>query len=375
MSLNIDLGVDLDIVDDPLPSAAPTATDTCFLLHSMAATGSPATVQKIDSALDARTTYPNEPGLHAYTDAFFAIGGAKMYVAPLGADEVASAALFGSELGPGQMVAPSVVASADMVGLRAAAWDRNRIYVADAPDGSTAGALNTLALALIDDAGGRNTMLNGDTLIIPGYAGGATREVRASIVVAALMARSDIMTGNPNLAAAGNHTPGAGGQPDYVLGIKAERPLAEIKTLATQQVNSFRTVNNRVRNYGYWTLADLDLLPQWWDVGGSRTIMAIRAQEQAVAEELLFGQVAADGLFLDKYKGALSEYLARLQREGAIFGTANDMGYYVQVDAVNNPTAQVSTGLIKAHIKVRTSPFAASLSITLSRRAITESVA
>jgi hypothetical protein len=374
--LELDLGVDLSVVDDPPPSTAPTATDTGFLIHSLAQVESPDTVQEIKSPAQARALYPGETALLASTDAYFGVGGSRLFFSPLGdtLDEGAAVAGFTPAMGPGQLMAPEVATAADMATLRDWAWDTNRVFIAQAPDAAAQAALETLATAVIDDAGGRNVMLEADRLIIPGTAPSATREVPASVVKAALIARSDRVTGNPNLAAAGNHTPGAAGESTYVLGIKNERSKAEQEALAQAQVNCFRTVNNRVRSYGFWTLADLDVLPQWWDMSGSRTIMALRAEEQAVAEELMFGQVAADGAFLDKYKAALSGVLSRYQRLGAIYGTEENPGYRVDVSTEVNPLTNVARGIITAVIVVKTSPFAAELKLTLTRRAITERV-
>jgi len=374
MPLDLDLGVELAIADDPAGVGAPTATDTGFLLHSTTQVGAPATMQKVRSPAHAREIYPLEPALQASIDAWFGAGGSRLYVMKLGTDELAAANAFDPTLGPGQLMAPEVVLTADQVPLRDWAWDNNRIYVAQGADGATQAALTTQADALTDIEGGRFSMLEADILRIPGLAPGSTRDVGASVVKAALIARSDRITGNPNLAAAGNHTPGAGGETRYVLGIKNERSTTVQKALAQAQVNSFRTVAGRVRSYGFWTLADLDALPHWWDMGGSRTVMAVRAREQAVAEEMMFGQVAADGAFLDKYKGALSGVLSEFQRLGAIYGTDNDPGYAVDVGIGVNPLENVAAGLITAVITLRTSPFAAALKITLTRRAITDRV-
>jgi hypothetical protein len=371
--LDIDVGVDLEIVDDSNAGQAPTATDTGFLVHSMAASGSPATAQKLTNLAQVRAVYPGEATVQTYADAFFNIGGGRLFVIPLGGSAAAAAAMITPEMGPGQIVAPEVVLSADQRVFRDLAWNTNRIYLADGPDGASDAAMEALATGLISLTG-RNTGLWGDTLLIPGVAPGSTREVRASIVVAALMARSDIATGNPNLAAAGNHTPGAGGQSDYVVGIKAERTLDSIRTLAQNQVNSFRAVNGRARNYGYWTLADLEQIPQWWDLSGSRTMMALRAEEQAVAEEMMFGEVAADGLFIDRYTAALAAVCQKYQRLGAIYGSAQNPGYGIVTNSSVNPLANVAKGKITAQIKAKTSPFAAELDVTIIRRAITDAV-
>jgi hypothetical protein len=372
--LDLDLGVDLQITDDPTPSSAPTATSTGFLIHSVATSGAPTDATEIQNAGQARALYEGEAALLAHTDAYFGAGGGRLFVVPLEADVEDAVALITPQMGPGQVMAPEVVDAADQQVIRDSVWGTNRVYLADAPDGADEAAVEALAAQLLSSEG-RNSAIWGDTLLIPGLASGVTREVRSSVVAGGLIARSDRVTGNPNLAAAGNHTPGAAGQPDYVLGIKAERPFDEIKRLAQAQVNSFRTVNQRVRNYGFWTLADLDLLPHWWDLSGSRTMMAIRAEEAAVAEEMMFGQVAADGLFFDKYQGALSGVLARYQRLGAIFGTAERPGYNVDVTATVNPLANVAMGKITAAIRAQTSPFAAELELTITRRAITDTIA
>ena len=372
--LDLELGVDLVVTDEPQPSAAPTATDTCFLIQPTVDAGSPTGLVELRSTAEAKDQFPNEPALLAITDTFFNTGGAHMWVSTLESTPASAAALFQPQHGPGQLIAPTVTTAALLEPLKDWCWDTNRVLIANAADGATDANLTSLATSLIDGQSARFAMLEADTILIPGVAAGTTREVSASAVEAALIARSDIATGNPNLAAAGNHTPNAGGQADYALGIKAERSATNQQTLAKAQVNCFRTVNNRVRSYGYFTLADLDELPHWWDMSGSRTIMAIRAREEAVAEEMMFSQVDAAGLFLDRYQGALAGVCAELQRLGAIYGTPQAPGYRVNVSAAVNPLDQVAKGIISAEIVVKTSPFAGELKITLTRRAITAEV-
>lgn len=375
MTLDLDLGVDLEITDDPTAAAAPTATDTGFLIQATTLTGAPATgVSTLKNMAQGRAVFAGDPSMLASTDGFFGVGGGQLYVLPLGADVATALAMITPQMGPGQIMAPAVQTEADQQAIRDFAWNTNRIYIADGVDGETQAQLETRAETLIS-TNGRNSMLEADTLLIPGLAPSSTREVRASVVTAALMARSDRVTGNPNLAAAGNHTPGAAGQSDYVVGIKAERSFVEIQDLARAQVNAYRTVNRKVRNYGYWTLADLEVLPHWWDMSGSRLMMAVRAEEQAAAEELMFGQVAADGLFLDKYQGALSGVLAKYQRIGAIYGNAEKPGYTVGVSSTQNPLDQLALGKVKAQILLKSSPFAAELGLTITRRSIVDSVA
>jgi hypothetical protein len=165
-------------------------------------------------------------------------------------------------------------------------------------------------------------MLIRDWLTIPGIAAGTTRSAAGSVVMGGLIARSDRNTGNPNLAAAGSTRRAPRASSTTRSASRRSGRSRRRRRWRRTRSTRFRTVNNQVRSYGFWTLADLDVLPQWWDMSGSRTMMAIRAREGAVAEELLFGQIAADGAFLDRYKGALAGELAEFQRIGAVYGTA-----------------------------------------------------
>lgn len=379
--LTIDLGVDVQVVDEPTVAAPPTATDTMFLIHSVAGSASPQTAQTITNNAQAKATYPNEADIQAIADAFFNIGGGRMIVVPQLAGEatpaVSAAARITPQMGPGQVVVPEVTVATNLTALRDWCWDNNRLLIANPPDGANAAAVQAFEAALTDSttAGkGRFTEVEADTILIPGLAPGTTREVRASVIKAALMARSDINTGNPNLAAAGNHTPNAAGQVAYAVGIKAERSGAEQDTLAASQVNCFRTVNGMVRAYGDFTIANLTNFPQWWNVSGSRTMMALRALEAAAAEELVFGQVAGDGLFLDRYYGALAGVCAELQRKGAIYGSDQKPGYSVDVSSAVNPIANIAQGIVTASLKVKTSPSAVDLEVTITRRQLTQEV-
>lgn len=367
----LEVGVELDIIDEQQPVNAPTATDTGFLLHSATGVGTP-DLALVNSSAEAAAVYPNEASLLAEADAFFGEGGARLYVSKLDAADVPSAtARLSDDFGPGQLWAPEVNTAADVAPLADWAFAHNRVGLFNAADGATDAALTTLATALTATDGGRFASLEADTLIIPGVAGGTTREASAAAVKAGMIARNDTATGNPNLAAAGITQ----GRAHYAIGIKAERTDASRQALAAAQVNTFKNVyGTTLASYGFLTLADLDTLPHWWDLSGSRTVMAIRAKEAAVAEEFMFGEVDGSGAFLTRYEGALRGELAAMQRLGAIYGNDNSPGYRVDVSAVVNPVTQLALGRVTATITVRTSPHARSLVIHIIRRRLDQEV-
>jgi hypothetical protein len=371
------IGPDVEVIDEPTGGQVPTATDPLFLLHTVDA-GSPQGVNKVTSKGQGREEYAGSPALVTELDTYFEEGGGVAYVSPLAAADDPTTALdtLDSSLGPGQIVATEIVDPVDQTAIAEWGWTNNRFYIANAADGAADTALDATRDAIGAGAAGhgRYAGVEADTLLVPGVAGGMTRDVAASIVRAAHMARSDILTGNPNLTAAGQHTPNAAGVCRYVVGIKAERTQAQRDALAATQINTYRNVYGRIMGYGYRAASDLALLPAWWDISGSRTIMAARARELGVAERMMFGQVTADGAFLDKYAGDLSGELADLQRLGALFGTATAKGYSVRAGFAENPLTELQAGRVVAEVKLKTSPFAESLKVNIIRRAITQEV-
>lgn len=365
------IGTEVTVVDEQVPVAAPTQTDTLFLIATVSRRDLEARYE-FDTAAEAQTALAGETDVLGWIDTFFYEGGVRVIMSTLDAEGTLARALdrFQPEDGPGQLVAPDSVTTTAQDDLHEYGWINNRVYFADCADAAIDSALIAARRAITASLGdGRYGGVWADTMLVPGLASGTTREVPASIVAAALAARNDIDTSNPNLAAGGVQ-----GECRYVIGIKAERTAAQREVLAREQINTFRTYLGRVRNYGWMTAADLTTLPHWWDFGGSRTIMAARAIEAGVAEENLFGQIDGEGNFLAGYEADLRVGLSALQRVGAIYGSADGPGYRVDVSAVVNPLRNLAQGNVTAAITVRTSPHARSLTVRIVRRSLEQEV-
>lgn len=365
----VDIGVTIEVVPERVTPTAPTSTAPLFLLHSDAlAVG---TYTSRSAAVDALAGIPP---LLAIADAFFNEGGRTLHVFPFvsgsgGPSLSDTLAQIPANMGPGQVSAPGIVTGADQADIASWCAETNRVYLADAADGANDAAIQALGTAIRGGTGAHFASIWPDKLIIPG-SGSSTREVPASVVAAALMARNDIATGNPALAAAGTQ-----GTCRYVLGIKSERDKTSRDALAEYGANLFADVYGTTRAYGFRTCADLTTLPHWWDLSGTRTIMAVRARAAAIGEEFMFGTVDAEGGFLARYESALAGMLAELQDVGALFGTTTDPGYVVRAGWNVNPREEVAQGKVTAEIELRVSPFAESIRITIIRRPITEGVA
>ncbi len=370
MSTNVDIGADILFDDPPVALDAQTGTDPCFLLHS--AVTARATFTR---AADVKTAYPSASALVALADAYFGEGGLTLHMVPLTGtapayDLAAALALVEVDEGPGQVVAPEVTTTTSAALIAAWAFQTNRLYIANSTDGATDTVVNALGDALRGaTGGGRFSCVQGDTITIPASSGTGTREVPGSIVLAGLIAACDLEFGNPNLAVAGRR-----GQLRYGLGVKAPRGKTARDDVAGHGVNSFRTVFGRTRHYSYRTCADLTLYPQWWDIGGTRTVMAFKAQAAPITEDSMFPQLDGDGVALATYGAALGSVAKGLQDVGALFKRGTSPGYRVTCDDTNNPVSALAKGQVRADVRLRTSPHGEHIITSLTKLPITVEV-
>lgn len=353
----VTIGHELGIIPDAPADVLPQATDPCFLLHSGVTA-----MATYTRASDARAAFAAVPAVLSLVDAYFGEGGAKLICVPLTgtapAFNLATAlALITDKHGPGQVVAPEVVTTAPAATI--AEWAATgrvlRYYVANAADAATVSTLAALGAALrAANGAGRFCSVEADTLVIPGTAGGSTREVTASIVKAALHARRDRETGNPNDSAAG-----ARGRCRYALGIKAERSNTDRDTLADSGVNTFKTValGGAPRAYGARTCANPATDPQWVAAGGSRTVMAYAARAENVREQVgMFMAVDGDGASLAALETALAAQAAELEAAGALYRRGTRHGYRIQCDMGNNTPADLAAGVVYVRTRIATGP-------------------
>jgi hypothetical protein len=175
-------GFDTFVVDDPNSGVAATATDTLYLLS--AATEAPATPTvktKADTGDDT---------LDAQLRAYFAFGGRSVYLQGYGdGTPLPTLADAARQLppGPGQVVAPEAVASADLISL-AGVWQGGKVALLQPPSTATDAQATTLASAVIAGVDARGAALFDDYILLPSITGGSDL-IPLSLIVAALLAR------------------------------------------------------------------------------------------------------------------------------------------------------------------------------------------
>lgn len=354
-------GSDVYIVDDPVGGSAPITTDTLFLLSPDAP----------DTPTVQRAANTGEAVLDAQLRAYFADGGRSCVIQGYGADPRPSLEEAIALLPPdaGQVVAPEAVTSANLITIADGAWANNKVALLNGPPGAADSALVTLAGLVVAGADGRGAGLWADTAQYQGLTPSDVDDVPFTITVAALIAHNDRVTHNPNLAAAGKR----GGS--IALGVSAGvRTDASRTTLNLAQVNTAKIVNNGVRNYGFRTLVDLDTLPQWWDLSGSRTVMWFRSRAAQIDESVVFDQIDGQRVLLDRYEGALRSALKELYDLGALYGVTPDAAYTVDTSPSVNPPENIAEGEIAATVRLKVSPYAEHVVTTIVRRPITSSL-
>lgn len=270
--------------------------------------------------------------------------------------------------GPGSVLAPEAVTSADLI-ICAASWGEGKVFLGNGPSGATTGALVTLAGAVKAGVDGRGTGLWADWITHALTVG--TANVPATLGVAAAIARNDEASdGNTAKAAKGKNGVIKGGQ-SVVNGV---RSVADVNTLATAQVNTVKVLGSEIRNNGYFTLADLTKLKHWWDLGGSRVVMDYRAKCAALSEDSDGDTIDGNGEALDRIKSLREGELERLHLVGALFGESPSKAFRVDVGPKLNPLSELQAGRVVVRTFLRTAPHITHVLDQTIRRPITATV-
>lgn len=289
----------------------------------------------------------------------------------LEAQWTAALANFTKDLGPGQVAAFGRTTLAAQSALLAHAKANNRVALIDLADTGVAGTLVTAAAALKSDPNSRYGAAFAPWAKVPGVVAGQIRTVPYSAVQAGLIARSDI-SNSPNVPAAGEN-----GQADWVLDLS--QPAWDDNTrnnvLNANGVNVAIVKYGGVRTYGYRTLTDPVVNPNWVEFSNVRLYMAIAALGDAIAERYVLSQIDGKGRKIGQFGGELTGMLVPFFEEGSLYGDTPSEAFNVDVGPQVNTVQSIQARQLKAVIALRMSPFAEDVILELVKTAITEAVA
>jgi uncharacterized protein len=180
-------------------------------------------------------------------------------------------ARFSRSLGPGQVLAPGGATAGIWGALLDHANANNRRALLDAPDTAVVGSLEAAATNARGAAPGNARMgaLWAPWVRLPGAAGGTTRLVPPSPVLAGLIARSDAVSANPARPAANRN-----GITRSVSSLTQGFTDEQMETLYAAGVNLLRVTDVGIVAYGDTSLADRDAEPVWSGFAANRVVMA-----------------------------------------------------------------------------------------------------
>lgn len=273
-------------------------------------------------------------------------------------------------LGPGQVSIPGATTTDAHTGLLEHAEATNRVALLDLPDSADAASLKTGLdadrAATTAEAAQRGAAF-GPWIVAPGVVRNTTRTIPPSASVAGLIARSDGLTSNPNVPAAGE-----AGELQFALGLsQGVFADADRESLNATGANLFREVYGSVRLYGYRPVSTDEA---WRSLAAARTRMAIENQAAAIGEKFMFAQLDGKGQKLAEFNGALRGMLAGFYNIGALYGSTADEAFVVDTGSSVNTPETLANDELHAVIGIRTSPFAELVYIEIVKVPITEAL-
>ena len=288
--------------------------------------------------------------------------------APSTAEVAAALARFEYGLGPGQVAAPGYTTTVVHTELLKHADAMRRVALLDLPDTASGATLIASVQALAAVKGVRYAQALAPWLSYPGPAG-APVTVPFSGVQAALIARSDAVTGNPNETAAG-----ANGIHRGTLGISQVYDDATRKTLNEQGVTLAKEKYGSIRTYGGRTAtgpADVN----WLAYANSRVLSAIGHEADAVAERYVFKQIDGGRRVFAALESDLAGVCLRYFNLGALFGNTAEEAFNVDTGEQVNTLATITAQEIHAVIRLKASPFGEWVAVDIVKVPIQQALA
>ena len=286
-----------------------------------------------------------------------------------GTTDVATAlARFEYGLGPGQVAAPGYTTTVVHTEVLKHCDAMRRVALLDLPDSASAATLvaGVQALALVK--GVRYAQALAPWLSYPGPSG-APVTVPFSGVQAALIARADAATGNPNQTAAGSN-----GMHRGTLGLSQVYDDATRKSLNEQGVTLAKEKYGAIRTYGGRTAAG-PADTNWLPFGNARVLMALAHEADAVAENYVFRQIDGGRRLFAALETDLNGVCLRYFNLGALFGDSAEEAFTVDTGAQVNTIASISAQEVHAVIRARVSPFGEWVAIDVVKVPIQQALA
>jgi hypothetical protein len=280
----------------------------------------------------------------------------------------ASLLRFTRDLGPGQVSFPGRTTSVAHLALTAHAFGYNRTAILDAPDTNTKATI--LASLVAARVNGRWGAMYGPWVKAPGFISGTTRIVPPSPYVAGKIAKRDAQAGSPNAPAAGDN-----GEGDYVYDLSvAQLSDTDREEVNTAGFNAIIKKYNKIRIYGWRSVADPAADPQWVNFGSSRMVMLVATLADQIGETFLFDEIDGQGRTINAWGSALTGMLMPYWDLGSLYGATAAEAFVVDVGPTVNTPTTIQNRELRAAIAIKPSPFAEMIVIEIMKALVTDNI-
>ena len=278
-------------------------------------------------------------------------------------------ALFTVGFGPGQVSAPGRTSDTAHVALLAHAVLNRRVAIIDPLDTNNTTTLKT-AVTACRVGNQRFGALFAPWIQVPGIAGGATRVLPPSPLVCGLISRNE--------AELGADSPSAGNNGISRFAIGLSQPAWTETQRGDLNDNSVDVIMHRPNEnyevYGWRTLVNKIVDPNWINLGNSRLFMAIASDADKVAETFVFKVIDGQGHVIGDFGGALQGMLMEHFNNGNLYGASASDAFSVDVGSQVNTPQTISNNELHAVLNVRMSPFGELVVIEVVKTPITQEV-
>jgi len=268
----------------------------------------------------------------------------------------AALALFGPELGAGQVSAPGITSSTTQIAVEEHAEANNRVALIDLTDSGVVATLTAAVSSLRTATGARRSAAYTPWAKIPGLALEAPRTVPYSAVQAGIIARNDASATPPPV---GEAPAGTAGRPRYAIGLTQEWTRAQREELNNGSVNVARTLPSGViETYGNRTLVKPELEPAWQEISAVRLYMYVLSAGEAELEGATFKNIDNRNILYSNVEGRLTGMLKNL-------GTMVEF-YAVSTGPTVNTPAVRKAKEVRADVEVKAPQVAETVTLNLS---------
>lgn len=277
--------------------------------------------------------------------------------------------VFDDELGVGSVSLPGITTPAAHEALGRHFWSHKRWPLCDAIDTATVASLTTPAgtLRALTAPVAVGQVL-APWITVPYLTGTVT--IPPSGAVAGRMAHAD----HENQAGPGQPAAASFGILAGVVDVTQEWTQDDRDTLSEGGVTVIRNIRGRVQPYDALTWADPATYPQYSEASGLRVVLAIYSEALAALEQYVMRVIDGNRHLLAEVEKDIVGICQDWYSRDALYGATVAEAFDVDTGPGVNPDAQLAQRKIAAQLALRTSPFAATVSLLITKVAAGDTI-